>query len=414
MAAEELFFEKLPSGIRLAGHRRAGCRTAAVLLRYFFGTRDEPGERLGITRVAAACLFKGTARKTARELSDGFDAVGARRGTAVGVEYVDFGATVPAEGLERTLELYAEAFGEAVFGAEGCREAKASAIQAIRAIEDDPSAKLFSLLWRKALGPRLGRDELGRLSTVSRLSAGAVAGWWRQNAKPGRLLVSVAGGFDRPRIAGLVERLFGRIGRGGTFGQPPAFRGVPHAAAACRRKLAQQHIAICFRTAPRGHKLYYAAHFLTRILGGGGSSRLFQRIRDRGGLAYNVLCGYLGLRGAGCIYAYAATSPGRAAEVFDMLCGEIADAGINPLPDEVERARAGMLAASCMSWDAVETRVATVASQATYDGRVAPLEEMLEEIRQVSPGDIRACAEEFPPRPLTVVTLGPAAFIRRR
>ncbi len=417
MAEDELFLESLPSGIRVAGHRRSGCRTAAVLLRYFFGTRDEPTDKLGIARLATACLFKGTARRTARELSEEFDAIGARRAATVGVEYTDFEAAMPAEGLGRALELYAEAFGKAEFGREGCREAKAAAIQAIRALEDDPSAKLFSLLWRKALGPRLGRDELGTIGTVSRLDAEDVAAWWRRNAKPGRLLVSVAGDFDRSRVIGSVERLFGRIGRGGTFGPPPAFGGVPDAIAAFVRKLAQQHIALCFRSAPRGHRLYYASHFLARILGGGGSSRLFQRVRDREGMAYNVLCGCLGLRGVGLIYAYAATSPRKASSVIDILRKEIADAGKNPSWDEVERARAGMLAASCMGWDAVETRAAALAGHATYDGRVAPLEETLEAVRRVSIEDICACAEEFPPHPMTIATLGPASsssIIRRR
>jgi predicted Zn-dependent peptidase len=217
---DNLFLDALPSGIRVVGQVTPRRRTAAIVFRWFFGTRDEPAGGEGLTHLAEASVFKGTSGKSAREMSDAFDALGARRSSATGVEHVDFGASFLPDHTDRVLALYAEAFGEAAFPAEGCRAVKQIALQELKAIEDEPSAKLFSLLWLRALGPKLGRDELGTAKSVAAATRSGIAAWWRRNVRPGRLLVSIVGDFPRERTLARVEELFGRIGRGGSFGRP--------------------------------------------------------------------------------------------------------------------------------------------------------------------------------------------------
>ena len=190
----------LDNGIRVVVEPMPGAQSLVVSFRFTFGAKDDPNDRLGITRIAEDVLFKGTPRHDARTIFDAFDGLGIRRSSSTSVEHTSFLAQVLPDKFKPALELYAELFRSASFPSDQVEVAKTITLEELKRVEDNPIQQAMYMAYKAGLGSPMGRIPLGEPDTVSAITPAGVRRHWDAHCRPGHLLIGVAGGLDAETV----------------------------------------------------------------------------------------------------------------------------------------------------------------------------------------------------------------------
>jgi predicted Zn-dependent peptidase len=411
MSPEETYHHQhLPCGVELAALPLPGRRTTAFGIRFLAGTADESDEMLGVARLVDETIGKGTSQKTARQLSDAFDAIGAQCASGVGRESFSFRCSCLPQYVEEALTLYAEMLRTPTFPGEFCDVALNLARQELIALEDEPGELSRKFMAPRAFGPLLGRHELGTTDSLNRIGRTDIVDYWRSCFAADRMQLTIAGAVDTDAITEIVDRLFAGFANGkgdgrGTF--PVEFSpGIHHH----HKELEQQHILMCWPGVKMTDPTYPVQRVMLAVLSDGMSSRLFTEVREKQGLVYWVDAWAEHPRGAGMIFLGASTTPQRCDQTIRTLLREVDRLGEDLTEEELARAKLGIIAKSQTHGDITRARAGELGRDLFQYARPVPLAEKHEWISAVTVADVQRHLAENPRDRLCALTLGPRAL----
>ncbi len=402
--------DQLPNGLVVITERMPQFRSVAVGIWVRRGSRHEPPELAGLAHFIEHMVFKGTERRSAEEIARAVDSVGGMLDAFTTKEMVCFNARVLDEHLELAFDVLADLVRRPRFDPTEIEREKQVVLEEIKMDEDTPETLVNELFlqnfWREH---PLGRPILGTRETVSSFDRDSLRRWFEHWYTPDNLVIVAAGNVEHHRFVEMVAREFADVpaGRNGIVAVPPE----PQPALVLRRKreLEQVHVCLgvpaCGATDPRR----FAIALANTILGAGMSSRLFQNIRERQGLAYSVGSDHVAYHDAGVLSVYAGTSVQWLERLLQSVLEEFRRMKQEPVSEEeLHRARQQLKGSYTLSLETPTNRMANRARQELYFGRFLTLEEIFAAIDAVTPEQVqRAAAELFTADRLALAALGP-------
>ena len=316
--------------------------------------------------------------------------------------------------MRAAFDLLADLFHHSRFSSKDIEKEKQIVLEEIRTIQDDPEDYIHELHAKDVFGGHpLGRPILGEPRSMKQLSRQTLVHYKEKHYRPEKTIVAVAGNFSFPEIADVVEKYFGQWkGPRKPFPKDPEepWPDQPKERQSLHSKpLEQVHVCMGFKGLPVGHQDRYAAHVLSTILGGGVSSRLFQEIREKRGLAYTIYTHLSSFLDGGTLTVYAATRPQEVPAVLDLICQEtrkLCRRGV--LSTELERTKTQLKGSLMMGLEGTYGRMNKLAKDELYQGRHVTLHEIVKAIDRISPEQIRYLSQKLLDlKDFVVTALGP-------
>ncbi|MBP7631171.1 MAG: insulinase family protein [Acidimicrobiales bacterium] len=398
----------LPSGLAVVTEAVPGARSASFGCWVRVGGRDEPADRAGASHFLEHLLFKGTAARTGREISEAIESVGGEINAHTAHEHTAFYARVPAAAADVGLDLLVDVVTSPAFDDDDVESERQVILEELHLAEDEGDDRVLSLAHEALWGDHpLGREVLGKLDTIGAMDRAAIAGFFDQHYHPSNLVLVAAGAVDHRSVVAAGERFEPRQGGARPTRTAPVAPPRPERAA-LDRPHDVAHLALAWPGLPADHPDRYALSVANQIFGGGLSSRLFQEIREERGLAYSVFSAVSAYSDAGSLVTYAGTSPERSAEVVAIMrrvAADLAERGVTPREREVA---VGYLdGAAQLSLEDTGSVMARLGNHVCARGTVIPIEEQLERLRAVTVDDIdRVAAQHLAGDPVLCV-VGP-------
>jgi predicted Zn-dependent peptidase len=373
------------------------------------GSRAESPDRNGIAHFIEHMVFKGTHKRTAEQIAQSVDSVGGMLDAFTAKEMTCFSAKVLDEHLPVAVDVLSDLVLYPRFDPEDIAKEKQVVLEEIKMEEDNPEYLIHELFtqnfWR---GHPLGRPILGTPETVSQFSQDTAFECFGEWYAPNRVVVTAAGNLEHQRLVDLVAGEF----EGSTHSSAPVKPKPPENQASIeqrdKKELEQVHIVLGVPSYPLAHERRYAASLLNVILGGGMSSRLFQNIRERQGLAYAIESDLSPYTDSGVLSVYAGTSRESAAQLIRSVSDEfrsIRAEGVTA--EELRRAKDHLKGSMMLSLESTSSRMSNLARQTMYLHRFISLDEMLSSIEKVTREEVHTIARDFfEPSRITLTVLG--------
>jgi predicted Zn-dependent peptidase len=353
------------------------------------GSRDEQPDEHGISHLLEHMAFKGTTRRTARQIAEEIEAVGGDLNAATSVETTAYYARVLKADVPLALDVLSDILTDPTFDAEELRREQNVIVQEIGATEDTPDDLVFDRLQETAFPKQpVGRSILGTPDTVRSFTPAGLRAYLARNYRGPDMLVAAAGAVEHDQIVAEVEKRFAAFdGPAAPVPEPASFSGGTRVEP---RDLEQVHIALALEGVPVRHDQLYSLQVFTSVLGGGMSSRLFQEVREKRGLCYAIHAFHMPYSDTGLFGLYAGTDESDAPELMRVVIDEIEGATDTIDEAEVARAKAQMKAGLLMALESSEARIGQLARQLIAHGRPIPLDEIVAKIDAVTIDSARA------------------------
>ncbi|MCL4524492.1 MAG: insulinase family protein [Acidobacteria bacterium] len=401
--------ETLPNGLVVITEPMAHVRSVSVGVWVRNGSRREPAALNGISHFIEHMVFKGTTRRSAEEIARSVDSVGGMLDAFTAKEMICFNAKVLDEHLPIAFEVLSDLVQNPRFDEEDIKREKSVVLEELKMDEDNPDYLVHEIFtqnfWRNH---PLGKPILGTRKTVAGFARAQVAECFRQWFAPENMIITAAGHLEHQHLRDLVAREFGE--RKPADDKYADSTPVPQARITTKSKseLEQVHLCIGVPSYPMVHERRYAIAVLNNILGGGMSSRLFQNIRERQGLAYAVFSELSPYRDTGMLSIYAGTALDKAPQVVRSVTGEFASLKEQPVSDEeLRRAKDHLKGSLMLSLESTSSRMSNLARQEMYFGKFFTLDEIIDSVEKVTREEITDIAREFfRPEHISVTVLG--------
>jgi predicted Zn-dependent peptidase len=379
----------LKSGISVVTDTMPHLETASLGVWAASGSRDERPNEHGISHLLEHMAFKGTRRRSARQIAEEIEAVGGDLNAATGAESTAYYARVLRADVPLALDVLADILSEPTFDGEELHREQNVIVQEIGAVADTPDDLIFEYLNTTAFPDQpLGRSILGTAKTVRSFSGTALRDYLTRHYRAPDLVVAAAGAVDHAAIVADVERRFASFaGTASVNPEPGQFVGGTRIE---KRELEQVHIAMALPGVPVTDPTLYSLQVFSNILGGGMSSRLFQEARERRGLCYSIYSFHMPYSDVGMFGLYAGTDAADTAELVRVVVDEIAGLAETMTEAEVARAKAQMKAGLLMALESSGARIEQLARQMIIWGRPLPLHELVEKVDAVTVASARA------------------------
>jgi predicted Zn-dependent peptidase len=411
-AVQKYVLSELDSGQRVVTERLTHVRSVALGFWIGAGSRDERDERAGVSHFIEHLLFKGTERYTAQEIAEVFDAMGGELNAATSREHTVVYARVADHHLDEAIDVmsdmvYAPSFAEV----DSEREV---VLEEIAMYEDQPQELVHDLIAEAVFGDHpLGRPVIGTSDVISTISRRAIAAYHRAMYVPGNVVVGAAGNLDHNQLLGLLDRAEKKVRE-----QPERGRRVrpllvkeptPNLRFA-RKDTEQYHVCLAAPGIARSDRRRFAASLLDAVLGGSASSRLFQEIREKRGLAYAVYSFASQYTDTGQIGLYVGTREENLHECLAIAAEQIADVAAGNLkPNELERAKENLKGRILLSMESTSNRMSRLGKSLITDTEILSLDRIIAEIDAVEPealGELAALL--LAPERLSAAGIGPS------
>jgi predicted Zn-dependent peptidase len=374
------------------------------------GSRREQAEENGLAHFIEHMVFKGTERRSAEAIAREMDSIGGMLDAFTSKEQICFNAKVLDDHLPIAFDIIADLVLRPKFDSEDVRKERQVVLEEIKMDLDSPEYLLHEIFTR-GFWPEhsLGRPILGTPETVRKFNREALCKRFRHWFSPDRLVVSAAGNVTHEQVLELVEREFGGLERIGTLEN----HDVPLTSAPIhletKRELEQVHVCLGVPSLPLGHERRFGVAVMNNLLGGGMSSRLFQNIREKQGLAYAVFSELTPYSDAGMLTVYAGTGKETVGQVVDLVVKEFRQLKESPVSDEeLLRAKNHLKGSLMLSLESTSSRMSNLARQELYFGRFYSLDEILASIELVTREEVQSLAQSFfRPEQIAVTVLGP-------
>jgi predicted Zn-dependent peptidase len=398
---------RLDNGLLVATEAMPHIESAAIGVWVGAGSRSEREGEHGISHLLEHMAFKGTKRRTARQIAEEIEAVGGELNAATSVENTYYYARVLGDDVALAADILGDILLESEFDPEELKREQHVIVQEIGAADDTPDDKVFDLFQGAAWPDQsIGKPILGTVETVRGFGAPALRAYLGSHYRAPQMVLSAAGALDHATVVALAEEKLAGLPTSGGPDDPPAryFGGERRE----ERDLQETQIVLGFEGRRYGSDDYYAAQLLASVLGGGMSSRLFQEIRESRGLCYSIYAFHWGFTDTGLMGVHVATGEGDVPELVDVLTAELAKAAAAITDAEVDRSRAQMRAGLLMSRESAASRASQMARQILVYGRPLTMQEILSRIDAVAVADVRRVAEELiRGTPPTLAAIGP-------
>src|ERR1700677_5042590 len=387
----------LPHGLTVITEQMEHIRSASIGIWLETGSRDETLQANGISNFIEHMVFKGTKHRTAEEIARQVDSIGGNMDAFTPKECICFNVKVLDENIPVALEILTDLVLHPTFTAEDISRERGVILEEIKMDEDNPDYLVHEIFTQNFWKDHpLGKPILGTKETVKKFEREAVLETYAHRFAPGNIIVAAAGHLNHDQFVDLVVKHFEHL--------KPAKNGFHSAAPKIasriilRNKKALEQVQLCLGVPahPIAHEKRHAGYILNTLLGGGMSSRLFQNIRERQGLAYSIYSDLNPYRDTGCLAVYAGTSLASASKVVQSVVSEFRDLKIRPVPEEELRRSKDQLKGSLMlSLESSTARMSNLARQEMYYDRFYGLDELIERIEAVTIEDLQQTAEEF-------------------
>ena len=385
----------LPSGAVIVTEAMSEVRSVSIGLWFDVGSRDESEEIAGTSHFLEHLLFKGTPSRSAKDIADAFDAVGGDVNAFTGKEYTCYYARVLDDDLGMAFDVLSDMVTSSTLDPVELESERKVILEEIAMHEDAPDELVHDLFYRAMWdGHPLGRPVLGSNETVGAVSRDQLEAYWRGRYSAPNLVVAAAGNLDHDRIVELVNERFsdGAEGRktlrAGIAPRPT--RGVN----VHRRPTEQAHIVMGTQGLHRSHEDRHALALIDTVLGGGMSSRLFQEVREKRGLAYAVYSYSAMFADTGTFAVYAGTTPQNARTVMDIVTAELASVAANGItPRELERAKGHLRGGLVLSSEDPGSRMNRLGRQQLGLGEIMSLDELIARFEALEIEDLKRVAE---------------------
>jgi predicted Zn-dependent peptidase len=398
----------LPCGIRLVTETMADVRSVAVAFWVGTGSRDEPADLAGASHFLEHLLFKGTERRTAAAIAEELDEVGGDCNAFTTKEYTTFYVRLLSEHLSMGLDILSDIMWEPALRPADVEAERTVILDEILMHADEP-ADLASERWQAAMfaGHPLGRDTLGTADSVQGISRDDIRTFCDVHYRPGNMVVSVAGDCAHEAVADELERRFaGTRGGGAPVRSAPGLDSVTFDV--MRRPTEQAHLVYGARSVSRFDERRWPLAVLNHVLGGGLSSRLFQKVREERGLAYSVWSERAAYADAGSLAVVVGTAPEHVPEVLQIIEAELdllAQSGVTAR--ELAVAKGNLRAEMLLSGEDSGARMSRIGASLLLHGEVLTVDEVLERIEAVTRQQVLEVAGQLAASPRTVSAVGP-------
>jgi predicted Zn-dependent peptidase len=405
----------LPSGLRIVTEEVPSVRSAAIGIWVNVGSRDETPAVAGASHFLEHLLFKGTKRRTALEISATIEAVGGEMNAFTSKEYTCFYARVIDTDLPMAIDVVSDLITSSIVSALDVDAERKVVLEEIAMRDDDPSDLVHDLYAETYYGDtQLGRPILGTIKSISDMTRSSVFNYYKKKYLPQDLVVAVAGNIKHKRVVAMVEEALSRDNFLDVKGSPQIRPNTPvktkpmQSVGLMTRKTEQAHMFYGMEGVARSDERRFAMGVLASALGGGMSSRLFQEIREKRGLAYSVYAYAQQFAGSGQIGFYAGCNPTKAIEVVEIIREVLADVAENGMShEEVERAKGAVRGSLVLSQEDSGSRMSRIGKNEIVYGQVMGFDDILKAISRVNPTDVREIANEFLTKSPTLALVGP-------
>ncbi len=396
----------LPHGLIVITEQMQHIRSASIGIWLETGSRDEDAHWNGISHFIEHMVFKGTKHRTAEQIARQVDSIGGNMDAFTAKECICFNVKVLDEHVPIALEILSDLVLHPVFDSQDITRERGVILEEIKMDQDNPDYLVHEIFTQNFWKDHpLGRPILGTKETVKRFERQPVLDAYGHHFSPGNIIVSAAGNLDHDRFVDLVIQHFERMKpvKNGLHSAVP--KVVPRIVLRNKKALEQVQLCIGVPSYAIAHEKRHASYILNTLLGGGMSSRLFQNIRERQGLAYSIYSDLNPYRDTGCLAVYAGTSRESAAKVVRSVVSEFRKLKAEPVPEEELRRSKDQLKGSLMlSLESSTARMSNLARQEMYFDRFYDLDELIERIEAVTTEDLQSLANEFFHTELIAVT----------
>jgi predicted Zn-dependent peptidase len=386
----------LANGVRLATERMPHVRSVAIGIWLTRGSRHEPSESMGIAHFVEHMLFKGTPGRSAEEIAQQVDSIGGQIDAFTSKEYAGYYLKVLDEHLPLAVDILADLISNPLMADDDIEKEKKVILEEIKMVEDTPDDLVHEIFaegfWS---GHPLGRPILGTPASVNALDRGTILKYFKDTYVAGNFVVVAVGNLEHDHVQGLLERALAHIPHTGSEAEhsPPVIASTIQIR---KKDLEQSHVVFGMPALPQHHPERYAGYALNTTLGGSMSSRLFQNVREKRGLAYAVFSGLSSYQDAGALSIYAGCGNDAVAELIDVVVAELRQmkaGGIDPV--ELRRAKDHLKGSLMLGLESTSSRMSHLARQEMYRDRTDGLDEMLAAIERVSAEDVLRLADRF-------------------
>ena len=379
----------LKSGIRVVTETMPHLETASLGVWVNSGSRHERPNEHGISHFLEHMAFKGTRRRSARQIAEEIEAVGGDLNAATGAESTAYFARVLRADVPLALDVLSDILSEPAFDREELIREQNVIVQEIGAVADTPDDLVFEHLQGIAFPEQpLGRSILGTAKTVRTFDGAKLRDYLARQYRGPDIVIGAAGAIDHEAVVAEVEKNFASFnGPAGPAAEPARFGGGTRVE---KRELEQAHIALALPGVSQTDPALYSLQMFTTIVGGGMSSRLFQEAREKRGLCYSVYAFHYPYSDVGMFGLYAGTDADDSTELMRLVVDEIANAAETISESEIARAKAQMKVGLLMALESSGDRIGQLARQMIAWKRPVPLDELIERVESVTVESARA------------------------
>ena len=401
--------QKLANGLTVISEQMQHIRSASIGVWLETGSRDEDPQWNGISHFIEHMVFKGTKHRTAEEIARQVDSIGGNMDAFTAKECICFNVKVLDEHVPVALDILSDLVLNPIFDATDIARERGVIMEEIKMDEDNPDYLVHEIFTQNFWKDHpLGKPILGTKETVKRFEREPVLEAYAHRFSPGNIILSAAGNLDHDRFVELVRGHFEHMKpmTNGFHSSTPKISSR----IILRNKKALEQVQLCIGVPahPIAHEKRHAGYVLNTLLGGGMSSRLFQNIRERQGLAYSIYSDLNPYRDTGCLAVYAGTSLTSASKVVQSVVSEFRKLKTETVPEEeLSRAKAQLKGSLMLSLESSTSRMSNLARQEMYFDRYYDLDELIERIEAVTAEDLTRLANEFfKPEAVAITALG--------
>jgi predicted Zn-dependent peptidase len=396
---------RLANGLTVATDSMPHVETVSLGVWANVGARNETAEINGVAHLLEHMAFKGTARRSARQIAEEIEAVGGHLNAYTSREQTAFYAKVLADDTALAVDIVADILQHSVFDPEELARERAVVLQEIGQAEDTPDDIVFDHFQEAAFPNQpMGWPILGRAEIVQGLSRQEIGGYMKRHYAPERLILAAAGRVDHDRLVDLAGA-FDSLPQAETIATTPSrYVGSEHRE---DRDLEQVHVVLGFDGIAYGDPDYYAASVYSTLFGGGMSSRLFQEVREKRGLVYSIYSFASSYTDGGVFGIYAGTGESEVEELIPVVCDELAKVADTLNEGEIARARAQLKAGILMARESTGSRCEQLAQQLLIYGRPIPAAETVAKIDAVGAAEVARVARRLLLSAPTLAAIGP-------
>lgn len=387
----------LPNGLTVITEEMPQIRSVSAGVWIRTGSRHEAAEVNGISHFAEHMVFKGTTSRSAETIARQIDSIGGNLDAFTAKECVCFNVKVLDEHLSKAMDVLSDLVLHPSFNDTDVRKERSVIMEEIKMDEDNPDSLVHEIFVQNFWKDHpLGRPILGTRETVRKFDPAMLFNYYQHRFKAGNMVVAAAGNLQHERFLALVEEKFAGVPAGlSEFGD---LKPKVSARISMRNKKSLEQVQVCIGVPSYSisHENRYSSFVLNTLLGGGMSSRLFQRVREKEGLVYSIFSELNPFRDTGCLAVYAGTSRESVNKVVQSVLKEFRDLKEIPVSnDELVRAKAQLKGNLMLSLESSMSRMSNLARQEIYYDRFYAMDEIANRIEAVQAENVQQVAREF-------------------